>query len=182
MRLDWRRAYGGTQFADNPHGIGATPETFPQGRIHRLPNIEPLQERLTSPRHSAQPASFDALDITWPRRFSRIGKNYDADWLKNGFPGFANDIDWRLFNMADSDQQFPSATLCRPVPPTGYGTCIRRSRCSKGIYRRGAHAASSTGCAAAKRISGNHDAPHHRVVLSPSRTNAVDLPKQPSHQ
>ena len=36
MRLDWRRAYGGTQFADNPHGIGATPETFPQGRIHRL--------------------------------------------------------------------------------------------------------------------------------------------------
>ena len=74
MRLDWRRAYGGTQFADNPHGIGATPETFPQGRIHRLPNIEPLQERLTSPRHSAQPASFDALDITWPRRFSRIGK------------------------------------------------------------------------------------------------------------
>lgn len=64
MRLDWRRAYGGTQFADNPHGIGATPETFPQGRIHRLPNIEPLQERLTSPRHSAQPASFDALDIT----------------------------------------------------------------------------------------------------------------------
>ncbi|WP_368925902.1 DUF2169 family type VI secretion system accessory protein [Serratia marcescens] len=107
MRLDWRRAYGGAQFADNPHGIGATPETFPQGRIHRLPNVEPLQERLASPRQSAQPASFDALDITWPRRFSRIGKNYDADWLKHGFPGFANDIDWRLFNMAESDQQFP---------------------------------------------------------------------------
>ncbi|MEX0631857.1 DUF2169 domain-containing protein [Serratia ureilytica] len=61
MRLDWRRAYGGTQFADNPHGIGATPETFPQGRIHRLPNVEPLQGRLASPRQSAQPASFDAL-------------------------------------------------------------------------------------------------------------------------
>ncbi|MGP2690547.1 DUF2169 family type VI secretion system accessory protein, partial [Serratia nevei] len=114
MRLDWRRAYGGTQFADNPHGIGATPETFPQGRIHRLPNVEPLQGRLTSPRHSAQPASFDALDITWPRRFSRIGKNYDADWLKNGFPGFANDIDWRLFNMADGDQQFPQRDTLPP--------------------------------------------------------------------
>ncbi|BEM43854.1 hypothetical protein SME13J_24730 [Serratia marcescens] len=114
MRLDWRRAYGGTQFADNPHGIGATPETFPQGRIHRLPNVEPLQGRLTSPRQSAQPASFDALDITWPRRFSRIGKNYDADWLKNGFPGFANDIDWRLFNMADDDQQFPQRDSLPP--------------------------------------------------------------------
>ncbi|WP_250547542.1 DUF2169 domain-containing protein, partial [Serratia marcescens] len=40
--------------------------------------------------------------------------NYDADWLKNGFPGFANDIDWRLFNMAESDQQFPQRDSLPP--------------------------------------------------------------------
>lgn len=34
--------------------------------------------------------------------------------MKNDFPGFANDIDWRLFNMADSDQQFPQRDTLPP--------------------------------------------------------------------
>ncbi|CAI0828798.1 Type III effector pipB2 [Serratia entomophila] len=114
MPLDWRRAFGGPQFADNPHGIGANPETFPHGSIHPLPNIEPLRGRLSAPHQRAVPASFDALDITWPRRFNRIGKKYDADWLKNHFPGFADDIDWRLFNMAENDQQFPHLDALPP--------------------------------------------------------------------
>ncbi|MGO4742358.1 DUF2169 domain-containing protein [Serratia quinivorans] len=106
MRLDWRRAFGGPHYGENPHGIGATPETFPHGKVHPLPNIEPLNGRMTSPRQNPLPAGFDALDFTWPRRFARIGKKYDDAWLNNEFPGFASDIDWRLFNMAESDQQF----------------------------------------------------------------------------
>lgn len=107
MRLDWSRAFGGPQWAENPHGIGACPEPFSHGLRHRLPNIEPLDGRLTSPRQSPLPVCFDALDISWPRRFNRIGKKYDENWLQNEFPGLASDADWRLFNMADSDQQWP---------------------------------------------------------------------------
>ncbi|WP_163306751.1 DUF2169 domain-containing protein, partial [Enterobacter ludwigii] len=79
------------------------------------PNIEPLHNRLSSPRQTALPVSFDALDINWPRRFSRIGKKYDANWLQNEFPGLASDTDWRLFNMADHDQQWPQ----RDALPSG---------------------------------------------------------------
>ncbi|AHG20859.1 pentapeptide repeat [Chania multitudinisentens RB-25] len=104
MRLDWSRAFGGLEHPENPHGIGANPESFENTKIHRLPNIEPLQGRLTSPRQQPEPASFGPLDLTWPRRFSRIGKKYDAHWLQHEFPGFARDIDWRLFNAAPQDQ------------------------------------------------------------------------------
>jgi len=104
MRLDWSRAFGGPEFADNPYGIGASPEVFENTKIHRLPNIEPLQHRLTSSRQQPEPASFGPLDLMWPRRFSRIGKKYDAHWLEHEFPGFARDIDWRLFNAAPQDQ------------------------------------------------------------------------------
>ncbi|HGM6995084.1 DUF2169 domain-containing protein [Serratia ureilytica] len=115
MRLDWSRAFGGPQWVENPHGLGANPETLPRGSRCPLPNIEPLHNRLSSPRQTALPVSFDALDINWPRRFSRIGKKYDANWLQNEFPGLASDTDWRLFNMADHDQQWPQ----RDALPSG---------------------------------------------------------------
>lgn len=44
MRLDWSRAFGGGDYADNPHGLGVAP-VKQQGREHHpLPNIEPLEE------------------------------------------------------------------------------------------------------------------------------------------
>ncbi|UNK24770.1 DUF2169 family type VI secretion system accessory protein [Yersinia intermedia] len=107
MGLGWSNAFGGPQFAENLYGKGVAAEQLSAGSIQRLPNIESPQSRLTSPHQHILPASFDAIDITSPRRFAHMGKNYDADWLENEFPGFANDIDWRLFNMAESDQQFP---------------------------------------------------------------------------
>ncbi|MFD1200031.1 DUF2169 domain-containing protein [Brucella gallinifaecis] len=107
MRLDWSRAFGGSQWAENPLGIGVRPEKLPHGAPHVLPNIEPLHGRLTSPHQTPLPVSFNALNINWPRRFSRIGKKYDENWLENDFPGLASDVDWRLFNMADDDQQWP---------------------------------------------------------------------------
>ena len=107
MGLGWNNAFGGPQFAENPHGIGAKPEQLNPSSLQRLPNIESPQARLTASHQHILPVSFDAIGITNPRRFTHMGKNYDADWLENEFPGFANDIDWRLFNMAESDQQFP---------------------------------------------------------------------------
>ncbi len=33
-----------------------------------------------------------------------MGKKYDASWLQQDFPGFASDIDWKVFNAASPDQ------------------------------------------------------------------------------
>ncbi|MBI6550375.1 DUF2169 family type VI secretion system accessory protein [Xenorhabdus lircayensis] len=105
MRLDWSRAFGGESYDENPHGIGFTPETQENGiEVHQLPNIETLHRQLLSPRDTPNPASFCPLNFMWPRRFTRIGKKYDKEWLENEFPGFAHDIDWRLFNAAPRDQ------------------------------------------------------------------------------
>lgn len=104
MRLDWSRAFGGEGYADNPHGIGALEETQDGIKYRRLPNIEPLHPRITSPRQQPEPVSFGPLDMQWPRRMKRMGKAYDASWLQNEFPGFARDIDWRVFNAASPDQ------------------------------------------------------------------------------
>ncbi|CDG17600.1 DUF2169 family type VI secretion system accessory protein [Xenorhabdus doucetiae] len=105
MRLDWSRAFGGKNYEENPHGIGFAPETEENGgEIHRLPNIEAQNRQLLSPRDTPNPASFCPLGLMWPRRFTRIGKKYDEQWLENEFPGFSRDIDWRLFNSAPRDQ------------------------------------------------------------------------------
>lgn len=107
MRLDWSRAFGGTGYEENPHGIGAAEEQHKEGVYRRLPNIESQHLRMTSPRQQPEPASFGPLDMTWPRRFKRMGKAYDANWLKNDFPGLARDADWRVFNAASPDQWWP---------------------------------------------------------------------------
>ncbi|ELY2742057.1 DUF2169 domain-containing protein [Cronobacter turicensis] len=104
MRLDWSRAYGGEGYEENPHGVGFRPETHQGHEFRRLPNIEPFEGRMISPKQKPEPASFGPLDILWPRRFSRMGKKYDASWLQNDFPGFAKDIDWKVFNAASPDQ------------------------------------------------------------------------------
>lgn len=104
MRLDWSRAYGGEGYEENPHGVGFRPEIHQGREYRRLPNIEPFEGRMVSPKQKPEPASFGPLDILWPRRFSRMGKKYDASWLENDFPGFAKDIDWKVFNAASPDQ------------------------------------------------------------------------------
>lgn len=104
MRLDWSRAFGGAGYDENPHGVGAVTETHNGTQYRRLPNIEALHQRMVSPREKPEPASFGPLDLLWPRRFRRMGKNYDARWLQHDFPGFAPDIDWRVFNAASPDQ------------------------------------------------------------------------------
>ncbi|WP_039056541.1 DUF2169 domain-containing protein [Enterobacter sp. Bisph1] len=117
MRLDWSRAWGGEGCDENPHGIGATLENHNGTQYRRLPNIEPLQQRILSLREKPEPASFGPLDLLWPRRFRRMGKNYDARWLQQDFPGFAPDIDWRVFNAASPDQWWEEKDALPPQAP-----------------------------------------------------------------
>lgn len=109
--VNWSRAYGGPQTADNPLGIGAE-RVEGNGNAQPLPNIESPTERITFPTQQVAPAGFGAIDITWPARQALIGSRYDDEWVKRGMLGFADDADPRLYNMAPLDQQWSElATL-----------------------------------------------------------------------
>ncbi|WP_437970338.1 DUF2169 domain-containing protein [Sorangium sp. So ce260] len=104
MPIVWERAFGGPGFAPNPVGKGAQPVETETGEIHPLPNIELPKPLITSPSDRPAPAGFGPIDLMWPQRFARMG-TYDQRWLKERFPGFAEDTDLGVFNAAPEDQQ-----------------------------------------------------------------------------
>lgn len=105
MPLDWAHAFGGEGFEHNPHGKGAAWVSDEQGRpVRPLPNVEAPGHLVKSERDRPAPAGFGPHEFTWPVRFSLAG-TYDATWLKTRYPGFAADLDWRIWNQAGPDQQ-----------------------------------------------------------------------------
>ena len=102
LRLGWAASFGGEGCAENPRGKGMPPEEGSDAP-HRLPNVEWPGQLVRSPQERPAPAGFGPLDFSWPQRFSRAG-TYDGAWLKERFPGYAADIDWRIFNVASDDQ------------------------------------------------------------------------------
>jgi uncharacterized protein YjbI with pentapeptide repeats len=103
MALDWTRAYGGAGFADNPLGRGAVPVEGTEGRTFPVQNV--INPKLG--RDGVRiPAAYGPVDQMWPARLKLTG-TYDDAWLKQDFPGFARDIDWRFFNTAQADQWLP---------------------------------------------------------------------------
>lgn len=110
MRLDWSRAYGGPDVAENPLGIGAQDEEINGARVRRLPNVEHPLQRISAPGQRVAPAGFTALPLEWPQRAAHMGREYGQEWLEHDFPGFAPDMDWRFFNAAQPDQWGPANT------------------------------------------------------------------------
>lgn len=104
MPMKYEHAFGGAGYAANPLGKGFAPVETPSGKLHPLPNIELPGKLVQSPGERPPPAGFEGYDITWPQRLEKAG-TYDATWIKERFPGFAKDIDWRIFNEAPRDQQ-----------------------------------------------------------------------------
>jgi uncharacterized protein YjbI with pentapeptide repeats len=104
MDLDYSKAFGGPDFPRNPLGKGM-PQTK-EGEPHLLPNIENPDRPVALPDDRPDPAGLGPIDFTWPQRFSKVG-TYDDHWLKTRFPGFAEDMDWSLFNAAPQDQWLP---------------------------------------------------------------------------
>lgn len=101
MPLGWERAYGGTDFEQNPRGRGRAAVDG----LHWLPNLELPSARLRRPDQAVAPAGFGPLELTHPQRVALRG-TYDADYLKEAAPGFAADLDWAYFNLAPRDQWF----------------------------------------------------------------------------
>ncbi|MCH9684352.1 MAG: pentapeptide repeat-containing protein [Deltaproteobacteria bacterium] len=98
--LDWDHAFGGKGYPRNPRGKGCGAAS--------LPNVEYPKQRVVTPNDRPEPASFGPIDIGWPQRHELAG-TYDARWLQQHYPGFAKDIDWRIFNLAPRDQQRESS-------------------------------------------------------------------------
>ncbi|MGJ3704933.1 DUF2169 domain-containing protein [Variovorax sp. AFSI2.2] len=116
MRIDWTRAYGGPDFADNPLGRGHALEMVDDLEVQRLPNIEDPAHRLHHPHDQPEPAGFGPIDIASPRRMRLMGRQYDAHWRAHLFPGFASDMDWQLFNAAPAGQRFPQMEIPPGAP------------------------------------------------------------------
>lgn len=105
LELSYSNAFGGSKFDKNPMGKGIEPVTLSSGEtLIPLPNIELPDQLIVSKGDRPNPAGFGPLDITWPQRAKKAG-TYDKKWLKERFPGFAEDMDWTIFNMAPEDQQ-----------------------------------------------------------------------------
>lgn len=105
LPLDWAHAFGGEGFEKNPLGKGTAPIATEHGEVVPLPNVENPKALVTSPKDRPEPAGFGAYDVTWPQRFAKVGKRYDAEWLATRFPGPAEDFDAAFYNAAPADQQ-----------------------------------------------------------------------------
>ncbi|HJL15192.1 MAG TPA: DUF2169 domain-containing protein [Sandaracinaceae bacterium LLY-WYZ-13_1] len=103
MPLTWDRAFGGEGFDRNPAGKGFAKVEVEGTEVRPLPNVEVPGAMIRSPRDRPDPASFRAIDFASPDRMSLAG-TYDKKWLDTRFPGFAEDMDWRIWNMAPPDQ------------------------------------------------------------------------------
>ena len=108
LRVDWRHAYGGPGFEENPVGMGREDEMVNGLSARRLPHVEHPGARLHRPNQDVQPAGLGLVDIAAPSRASRLGRQYDEHWQEHLFPGFAKDMDWGYFNAAPPDQWLPA--------------------------------------------------------------------------
>lgn len=104
MPIDWAHAYGGVRYPKNPLGKGHRPTHVDGVRIHQLPNVECPDRLIDARGQRVEPAGFLPIDISWPQR-SKLAGTYDEHWRKNLFPGFAEDLDWEIFNVAPEDQR-----------------------------------------------------------------------------
>lgn len=105
MKLDWRLAFGGPDFVDNPAGRGhVLPNvTSPDGR-YPLPCLEYPHDVVKMPGDVVMPAGFGPRDIMLPAR-QRFAGTYDRFWADNHAPGLAADATMDLFQVAPPDQQ-----------------------------------------------------------------------------
>ncbi len=105
MPVDYAHAFGGAAYALNPIGKGIDAVVTERGEVVPLPNVEDPREAIASPEDRPAPAGLGPYDLTWPQRFDKMGKRYDAQWLKTRFPGPAEDFDVAYYNAAPVDQQ-----------------------------------------------------------------------------
>ncbi len=106
MPIDDEHAWGGEAFDENPKGRGFVPRfsALRPGTEISLPNVQYPDMDYRRRRGERQIAGFGPLDLRVKSRRALAG-TYGRRWLRNDFPQYAPDIDWRLFNVAPADQR-----------------------------------------------------------------------------
>jgi hypothetical protein len=97
LPLDYRGAYGGPSYPDNPLGRG-----HESHESRELAHVEHLDRDSSA---STGPAGFGPIHPEWPARAKKRGTRYGADWLERRAPELAEDFDFGYFNAAPHDQQ-----------------------------------------------------------------------------
>ncbi|TVR00683.1 MAG: DUF2169 domain-containing protein [Desulfovibrionales bacterium] len=100
--LNWRHAYGGPDFPDNPQGLGHT--RLARG-VHPLPLVEVPGQFVAFPRQKAQPAGLTAIPAQWPVRKRLFGR-VNTPWLERCWPGPPEDQTSEFACVAPLDQRF----------------------------------------------------------------------------
>lgn len=96
LPLTWERSFGGPSLEANPVGRGiAGPE---------LPNVEDPSASVQAPDQRPRPVGLAPIPRQWRARARWLG-TYDARWLKERYPGLAEDLDYRAFLAAPEDQR-----------------------------------------------------------------------------
>ena len=113
--LVYERAFGGVDVTDdgkvlgwerqNPVGTGyASIKSRLSGKL--APNIEYVDEPVTSDKRQMRPGGFGPIARDWTPRVQRAG-TFDDAWMKSRMPLFPLDFDDRFFHCAPDDQQVP---------------------------------------------------------------------------
>ncbi|CAM3939027.1 DUF2169 domain-containing protein [Bordetella tumulicola] len=102
--INWRNAYGGAGYEDNPVGKGHHDTELNGLSVRFLPNIEDPAHPVIHPGKRYAPAGYAAIPIETPGRHLMLG-TYDDHWRVHEFPGFARDIDWEYFNQSPPRQR-----------------------------------------------------------------------------
>lgn len=115
--VNWRHAYGGPDFAENPVGVGAA---VGEGELRWAPQVEAFDDRMTHEHGVCRPVGLSAISPIRPRRF-RLSGEFDPSWPEKGFPGFPDTLDPHFFNAASPDQWFTGQSELPPRAPYRIG-------------------------------------------------------------
>jgi len=101
MPVDYKHAFGGEGYLDNPLGKGYLGST--DGKTY-LPNIEDPDRPIVNKNDRRFPAGFNPYPIDWPQRMQYMGPIND-NYLQEYWPGFPGGTNPEIFNTAPIDQR-----------------------------------------------------------------------------
>ena len=105
MKLSRDRAFGGPGFSPNPMGRGIGGVRLENGKIAcPLPNIEDPAHPVAVPGDRPKPAGMGPRGLSWRDDLDSTG-TFNDKWLAGTWPGFPDDFDFTIFNLAPPDQR-----------------------------------------------------------------------------
>jgi uncharacterized protein YjbI with pentapeptide repeats len=121
MPLTYLRALGGPRSRVNPEGCGeqALTDMLSPEQHGAMPNISYPDNTATSSWRARVAAGFGPIPMGNRTRRDKFG-TYQRRGQQNETPGFQQDIDWSVFNMAPADQWIGNGTVNGPLAGTTF--------------------------------------------------------------